>query len=244
MSDSTTNLNTIQTSQAAKEVTANGLFDAMSPASLFGRHDSECAALTWGYYGGKYRKADGTVIMIANATLSLMPSATNYLKETDGVVSVTTAAPTGWPGPLASGATALYAIVCGASSAIGYTDYRAASPGNIPAQPFDVVSFYPGAPTASAILLRIPFARTVSFLAAFAGSCAAASVAATAQTDFTVLKNGGSIGTVRFAAAAATATFIAGTATSFAAGDILSIVAPATPDATLSDVGIVLAGTR
>lgn len=125
MADSTTHLPTISASQAAKETTANALFDAMSNAGLFGRNAVTTAGLTWGYLGGKYRKADGTVLSIANATLTLTASATNYIKETDGVVSVTTVAPGSWPGPLASGATALYAVVCNTTTATSYTDYRA-----------------------------------------------------------------------------------------------------------------------
>lgn len=113
-------------------------------------------------------------------------------------------------------------------------------------QPFDASAFYPGAPTASAKVLRIPVARTVSFSANFSGSYAKASANATGSTAFDVQKNGSSIGTITFAAGASTATFASagGAAQSLAAGDVLSIVAPATPDATLADIGIVLAGTR
>ena len=71
-----------------------------------------------------------------------------------------------------------------------------------------------------------------------------ASVAATAQTDFDILKNGVSFGTMRFAAAGSTASFISASGASFAAGDILTVVAPASPDATLANVGFSLAGTR
>jgi hypothetical protein len=124
MSDSSTHLNTISVSQSSKEVTANGLFDAMSPNALFGRHDTATSALTWGYYGGKYRKADGTILTVANGTVALTDAATNYLLETDGVVSKVTAAPAGWPAPLAAGANALYAVVCSGGAVTGYTDYR------------------------------------------------------------------------------------------------------------------------
>lgn len=114
------------------------------------------------------------------------------------------------------------------------------------AQPFDALTFYPGLPTASAILLRVPVARAVGFVANFAGSYGTASAAATASTAFDIQKNGASIGTATFALGATTATFVsaAGAAQSLVAGDVLSVIAPGTPDATLANVGFVLAGTR
>lgn len=113
-------------------------------------------------------------------------------------------------------------------------------------QPFDVHAFYPGIPTASAVILRVPLARAVDFVANFAGSYFAGSANATASTIFDVQKNGTSIGTVTIAAGTTTATFATsgGAAQSFVAGDVLFIIAPATPDATLADPGFVLAGTR
>jgi hypothetical protein len=113
-------------------------------------------------------------------------------------------------------------------------------------QPFDVHAFYPGIPTASAILVRVPVARAVGFVADFVGSYGKASAVATASTAFDIQKNGSSIGTATFALGASTATFASsgGAAQSLAAGDVISIVAPGTPDATLADVGFVLAGTR
>jgi hypothetical protein len=125
MSDSTTNLDLISASQSAKETTANELFDAMSANALYGRRASTTSGLTWGYYGGKKTKADGSIASIANGTTALTPSATNYVYATDaGVVTVVTVAPAGWPAPLASDAQALYEIVCGASSVTSFTDYR------------------------------------------------------------------------------------------------------------------------
>lgn len=121
---------------------------------------------------------------------------------------------------------------------------RALTQADLPAQPFDLTAFYPGVPSASALVTRVPVARAVTFAAALAGSVGKARIAATAQTDFDVQKNGTSVGTIRFAAAATSATFISASGFTCAAGDIVSIAAPATADATLADVGIVLAGVR
>ena len=110
--------------------------------------------------------------------------------------------------------------------------------------PEEVSGFLAGVPGSSAILVRRPLARATTFAAALAGSYGTATVAATAQTDFDVQKNGVSIGTMRFAAAATEATFISASGSSFAAGDVFSVVSPASPDATLANVGFVIAGVR
>lgn len=110
--------------------------------------------------------------------------------------------------------------------------------------PYDVGGFVAGVPTASQVLLQIPLPRAVIFTTSLTGSQGVAGTAATAQTDFDIQKNGVSFGTMRFAAAGTVATFISAAGATFAAGDILKIVAPGTPDATLADVGFMLIGTR
>jgi hypothetical protein len=130
MADSTTNLDTISASQASKEVTANNLSDALSPSVLFGRRATTTTGLTWGFYGGKFRREDGTIASIANGTITLTNNATNYLYANgDGVVTKVTSAPSGWPGPLAFGSPAedgiaLYQIVTSGGAVTSYTDYR------------------------------------------------------------------------------------------------------------------------
>lgn len=111
--------------------------------------------------------------------------------------------------------------------------------------PFDVQAFYPGVPGSSAKVLRIPVGRAVSFAANFSGSYAKAGTASTGTAAFDVQKNGSSIGTITFTASA-TATFATsgGSAQSLAAGDVLSIIAPGSADATLADIGFCLVGTR
>ena len=120
MSGSTTNLDLIAQSQASKEVTANALFDAGSPAVLFGRRASLCSGLNWFYYGGTML-VDGVLTVISNnaAALVLSASATNYIEATRaGVVSKNTAV-------FAPGSIALYTVVTGASTVTSYTDQRA-----------------------------------------------------------------------------------------------------------------------
>lgn len=111
--------------------------------------------------------------------------------------------------------------------------------------PYDVALQADGEPEASAVLIRYVFPRAAVFADEFSGSYGIAAVAATAQTILTVNKNGSSVGTITFAASGTTGTFVTtGTTVSFAAGDIITITAPASPDTTLADLAITLAGTR
>lgn len=271
MSDSTTNLDLIAASQSQKEITANALFDAASPAMLYGRRALTSAGLTWGYYGGTALTSGG-LAAVANGTLSLTASVTNYIEAdaATGAVSVNTSG-------FSSGRVALYQVEAGAASVASYTDKRgkdlqtpsaaiaahvaASDPhpiyltqaegdarylATIPPQPFDLMAFYPGVPGASAKVTRVPVARAISFPANFSGSAGIASAAATGAAAFDVRKNGASVGTISFAAGATTATFTTagGAAVSLASGDYISITAPATADATLADIGFVLAGQR
>jgi hypothetical protein len=112
--------------------------------------------------------------------------------------------------------------------------------------PVDIAAYYPGVPTASALLYRVKVARTLTFAADFAGSQFTATVNATASTVFTIKQNGSSIGTCTIAAGTVTPTFAttSGTSKTLVAGDVLSIEAPASPDATLADPAITLVATR
>lgn len=126
MANSTTNIDTIAQSQASKEVTANAFFDAASPAAIFGRRASTSSGLTWGYYGGRFTTADGTNVAIANGTLTLTASTTNYVEaDSAGVVTKNT---TGFT----DGAIQLYTIVTGTATVTSYTDHRDGSHGNYP----------------------------------------------------------------------------------------------------------------
>ena len=117
MSNSTATFDPIVQSQASKEVTANAFFDAASPATSFGRRQSTTSGLTWGYYGATLT-VDGALTQIANSTVALTASTTNYVEATRaGVVSKNT---TGFT----AGSVPLYSVVTGASTVTSYTDYR------------------------------------------------------------------------------------------------------------------------
>lgn len=117
MADSTTILDQVEVGQEAKEATANELFDAMSPSALFGRHASACSGLTWGYYGG-WMLVDGVLTEIANGTVALSASSTNYVEATRaGAVSKNTSGFT-------AGSIPLYVVTTGTSTVSSYDDQR------------------------------------------------------------------------------------------------------------------------
>ena len=107
---------------------------------------------------------------------------------------------------------------------------------------YDIAGYTSGAPTASQIVLRLPMVRQVVFDLNMAGSKGSASVAATASTTYNIAKNGVNFATMVFAIGGTSASFVAAAVTTLAIGDILSVTAPASPDATLANVGFILAG--
>lgn len=102
---------------------------------------------------------------------------------------------------------------------------------------------FTGKPGASANVL-VPISIGLILPVNLTGSYALATVAAAASTVFTLYKNGASIGTVNFAASATSGTFSFLTSTSFVPGDYLDMIAPATPDGTLANIGITLLAQR
>ena len=150
--------------------------------------------------------------------------------------------------PIFGGTTTTGAVQSGTVGTTGQvlTSNGAAALPTMQSQPYDVAAFYPGIPTASAKMVRVPMARAVTFAANFASSQFKASANATASTVFDIQKNGSSIGTCTIGAGSTTPTFATtgGAVQSFAAGDVLSIICAGTPDATLADPGFMLVGTR
>lgn len=122
MSNSTPTFDALSQSQASKEITVNAFFDAVSPASLYARRQSASSGLTWGFYGGNVL-INGVLTQIANGSLALTSSATNYIEAepTTGAVSKNT---TGFT----AGRIPLYTAVVGTVTVTSYTDHRLAAP--------------------------------------------------------------------------------------------------------------------
>jgi hypothetical protein len=239
MSNSTTLLDTISANQASKEVVMNALLDAASPSTLWGRHASACNVLTWGYYGGNYQ-VGATANANANGTLTITASTTNYVyaSATTGAVSVNT---TGFP----AGSIPLYLVVTGTTTVTSYTDVRSYQPSGVaPASAFyDVGGYVEGLTNANELVWEFISPRGWS-LASGASGVAKAGAAATGAVTYNIQKNGSTIGTIAWSASGTVGTVSITSNTPFAAGDVVSLVGPSTPDATLANIAFTLAGTR
>ena len=121
-----------------------------------------------------------------------------------------------------------------------------------------VACFVPGVPTASQLLLEHRVSKAIEIPANFGAALGHASqargtVAATASTTIVVRKATSAapgtfsdVGTIVIAAAALVGTFATsgGAAVSFAAGDTLALVAPATADTTFANFAATLAAVE
>jgi hypothetical protein len=110
--------------------------------------------------------------------------------------------------------------------------------------PYIIGGFYPGVLDNSALCLRHTCVFAVDFPINLVGSYSKAGTAATAETIFSVQKNAGAFGTITFAISGTVGTLVAASATSFAAGDILTIVGPFSADVSLANVDFSLKGLR
>jgi hypothetical protein len=128
------------------------------------------------------------------------------------------------------------------SEVLAYT-YTATGSGKA-AVSMTVSGSYSGTTPANLVVQRYVFAGKVMFPVGLAGSQGTAGVAATAATTYSIQKNAANVGTMVFAASATTATFTMVSATTFMAGDVLTVVAPALPDPTLANLAWTLVGSQ
>lgn len=116
MSDSTSLLTQLTAGQASKEATVNEMLNALSQTAFGGRRQSS-SGLAWDYFGGRIL-VDGVSTAIANGSVTLTASTTNYVESTRaGVVSNNVTAFT-------AGSVALYKVVTDASTVTSYEDHR------------------------------------------------------------------------------------------------------------------------
>lgn len=118
MANSTPTLPQMSPSQSSKEVEFNNAQAASSPAALFGRNYLTSTGLTWGYLGGM-----GIAGAVANGTVALTASSTNYIvtnRTTDAVTVATNT--TNWNDT--TNYRRLYSVVTGTSTVTSWIDFR------------------------------------------------------------------------------------------------------------------------
>ena len=235
------NLDQVAENQAAKEVTINtatGQLDAALTETFAADFTSGNIALSNTQYQRAMRIQCSNVSTARVLTLPALKKLIAITSDSGNTAAVT----------VTRGTTTI--SLSAGSSLIAYTDGTAnglvSLGGALPTvKPYDIATYCNGKPDASEMLLRFNFPRQVTLPASLTGSRVTAATAATATADFTVLKNGSSIGTIRFAAAGTVATFVGfASDTVFAVNDQLSLSAPGTQDATLAGIAFTFAGTQ
>lgn len=209
MSDSTSLLTQMTTAQAGKEVTVNELMNAVSQTAFGGRRQSS-SGLSWDYFGGRIL-VDGVSTAIANGTVALTASTTNYVEATRaGVISANTAAFT-------PGSVALYVIVAGTATVTSYEDHRPwvkLAPGRLSVAQGDVAS------------LTLTHAQTLPDILEFTGALTAQRnvVLPLGVKQYTVFNNTtGSFG-IQFIGATGTGVIVAATKRAIIYADGTNIV--------------------
>lgn len=122
MADSTTHLRSMSAATIERHVLFNAMVDAASP-STFGAYDAlGSSGLTWAFFGGKWLSA-GAVSEVANGTLTLTGSTTNYIQfdPATGAIESNTSAFT-------AGKVPLYTATTSSGAVTSYEDYRLAEP--------------------------------------------------------------------------------------------------------------------
>lgn len=111
---------------------------------------------------------------------------------------------------------------------------------------YDICVFFPGTMVDGNMeLLRFNVVRAFTLADDFASSRASCKVNPFGTTVLTVKKNGSAIGTITLATDGSATLATSGTGTeAFTAGDVLEIIGPAVPDASLADLSITLAGSK
>lgn len=110
---------------------------------------------------------------------------------------------------------------------------------------YTIARDFEGRPKPGVVALRHVFEADVTFPADFAGALGSADTGATAETVWSITKNGVEVGTITFDDPADEAVFESGASpVAFEAGDVMRWVAPDPRDDTLADLSITLVGDR
>lgn len=104
--------------------------------------------------------------------------------------------------------------------------------------------FFAATPTSSEVLALYTFVETVVYPDDFLGAAADIETNPTSSLVLTIQKNGSSVGTITVSTGGVFTFATTGTTVTFAVGDQIKIVGPATADATAANCSITLKGTR
>lgn len=228
----------IAASQAQKEVTANTAFDVLDKAlcqfTSIALANADLALSDAQVIGNMALKFTGALTAVRTITAPAHAKFLYIENGTTGGYAISIKTPSGTAISFGSGERKL--LYCNGS------DFTIAAEAG--AAPYDIGGSLMGKPSAGVVIMRFPMPRAVRFLSGMALSKGVAATAATAASTFSVRKNGIEFATMTFAALGTSATFTCAATTDFAAGDILTLVAPASPDDTLADIGFALSGLR
>jgi hypothetical protein len=111
------------------------------------------------------------------------------------------------------------------------------------AVPYDISGQVIGKPENGATVMYFISPRSFSIPSGLSGSIARCATNASASTVLTLFKNGVSFGTITFASGSANATLASASGSSFASGDVLTVVNQAVADTTLANIGFTIAAT-
>lgn len=112
-------MRTLSTNQDQKEDLLNQNFTALNQASTFGWRIQTSTGLVFGYWGGNYQNSSGDLFSIADGTITLTASSTNYvyLNTTTNAVAVSTSVP-------ATGNIRIAKVITDATKITNVTDER------------------------------------------------------------------------------------------------------------------------
>jgi hypothetical protein len=103
--------------------------------------------------------------------------------------------------------------------------------------------FFSGKPLGSQIMFEIKMTKSLRLPLNLGGSQFNAATPPAADWTVTLLRNGSSIGTIKFAATTGATTVTFATSVTFVIGDIFKITAPGTADSALADIAFSFAST-
>jgi hypothetical protein len=231
----------IAANQAQKEVTANAAFDALDKAACqltsIALADADTTLTDAQFLGSFSLRFTGT--LTASRTITVPARAKLVLVEnaTTGGFILNIKTPSGTAIALNPGDRKL--LYNNGTTLLVIAEFS-----SLGGLPYDIGGTIVGQPAGGAILLRYPAPRAIRFPSSLASSRGVAGTAAAATATFSIRKNGTQFATMSFASGASIATFTAASDTDFAAGDVLTVIAPNPADSTLADIGFALAGVR